>query len=138
MTTTNPKVEEELSELVRKLQHGISKIGDLHANVERNEMSYVEYLKSGASGAKPENGVTQLSITSWCKFGMYDNTDFGWGKPTWVTTAGHTKKSVARLMDTRDGEGIEAHVSMEEEVMALFESNEELLHYASINPSVSH
>jgi len=38
-------------------------------------------------------------------------------------------------MDTRDGEGIEAIVNMEENYMTKFEHEVELLRHASLNPS---
>lgn len=45
-------------------------------------------------------------------------------------------KNMIVLTDTRDGDGVEASLTLNEEVMAIFESNEELLAYASLNPSV--
>jgi len=41
------------------------------------------------------------------------------------------------LIDTRDGDGIEACISLSPEDMALFESNMELLEFAAANHSVS-
>ena len=39
------------------------------------------------------------------------------------------------LMDTRNGDAIEALVSLEEQEMTAFEQNEEFLQFASLNPS---
>jgi hypothetical protein len=72
--------------------------------------------------------------SSWCKFPVYE-TDFGWGKPRWVTITNMESKNVIVLMDTRDGSGIEAWVCLSEEDMALFERDNELLEFASLNPS---
>lgn len=38
-------------------------------------------------------------------------------------------------MDTRNGDGIEALVSLEEQNMNVFEHDEELLRFASLNPN---
>ncbi|XP_050209221.1 stemmadenine O-acetyltransferase-like [Mercurialis annua] len=74
--------------------------------------------------------------TSWCKLELYD-ADFGWGKPVWLCNPNLPMKNTALLMDTRDGNGIEAFFTLEEEDMALFESNQELLQFAEVNPRVS-
>ncbi|PQQ14795.1 BAHD acyltransferase [Prunus yedoensis var. nudiflora] len=75
--------------------------------------------------------------TSWCRFPFY-KANFGWGKPSWISIpAGAVEiKNIISLMDERDGNGIEARLSLKEENMALVESNQELLAYASLNPSV--
>ncbi|PON71600.1 Transferase [Trema orientale] len=71
---------------------------------------------------------------SWCKFPLYE-TDFGWGKPIWVSSASLSFKNSIILVDTRLGDGIEAWVTLEEENMSTFERDEELLDSASFNPS---
>lgn len=40
------------------------------------------------------------------------------------------------LMDARDGDGIEAWLMLREDDMVLVESNEELLAFAALNPSI--
>jgi hypothetical protein len=40
------------------------------------------------------------------------------------------------LMDTKDGSGVEAFVTLDEDEMKLFQQNEELLHYALLNPRI--
>lgn len=75
-----------------------------------------------------DDNVVFLSITSWCKFPTYE-VEFGWGKPTWVTTSRCLVKNIIVLMDTRAGEGIQAVVSMEEQDLALFERNVEFRGY---------
>jgi shikimate O-hydroxycinnamoyltransferase len=45
-------------------------------------------------------------------------------------------KNAIVLMDTRDGDGIEAIVNMKENDMIMFEHNVELLQYVSLNPSI--
>ncbi|XP_010478021.2 PREDICTED: BAHD acyltransferase At5g47980-like [Camelina sativa] len=73
---------------------------------------------------------------SWCKLGMYE-ADFGWGKPVWVTGRGTSNfKNFMLLIDTKDGEGIEAWITLTEEHMSLLECDQELLESASLNPPV--
>ncbi|BFG29030.1 hypothetical protein CerSpe_153040 [Prunus speciosa] len=79
--------------------------------------------------------MDHLSCASWCRFAFYE-ADFGWGKPAWVSIPSIPLKDVVILIDKRDGKGIEALLTVSEEIMEHFESNPELLKYASVNPRV--
>ncbi|RHN57285.1 putative deacetylvindoline O-acetyltransferase [Medicago truncatula] len=65
---------------------------------------------------------------------MYE-ADFGWGKPIWITTTGCSSKNIIFLMDTIDGDGIEALVNMKDNYMAKFEHDFELFEYTSLDPN---
>ncbi|KAI7756657.1 hypothetical protein M8C21_015201, partial [Ambrosia artemisiifolia] len=65
--------------------------------------------------------------SSLCGF-PYRKLDFGWGKPTGTTLATRsTGKNGFVLMDTPDGDGIEALVMLEEQHMKIFENDKEML-----------
>ncbi|XP_024195918.1 BAHD acyltransferase At5g47980 [Rosa chinensis] len=81
------------------------------------------------------NDINNYICSSWCRFGFYE-ANFGWGKPSWVTFPGMKIKNTIVLIDTKDGEGMEAFLSLKEEDMAVIETNKELLAYASLNPTV--
>ncbi|XP_008231723.1 PREDICTED: BAHD acyltransferase At5g47980-like [Prunus mume] len=76
-----------------------------------------------------------LCSGSWCRLPFYE-ADFGWGKPAWVSIPSTGIKDLVIFIEKRDGKGIEALVSVSEEIMEHFESNPELLKYASVNPRV--
>ena len=58
-------------------------------------------------------GETDIyNFSSWFWFPLYE-VDFGWGKPIWVSTRAKTLEMVI-LNDTKDGDGIEAWVSLDE------------------------
>lgn len=75
-----------------------------------------------------------MLISSWCRQPQY-GTDFGWGKPIWVSP-GEPVNDVVVLIDTKDGEGIEAWIGLCNEDMAKFEKNPSICAYASFNPSI--
>ncbi|CAJ1949399.1 unnamed protein product [Sphenostylis stenocarpa] len=77
-----------------------------------------------------EKGVPCYSFSSWVRFGFYE-TDFGWGKPSYVRTIGVPIKNVVILMGTKDGDGIEAWVTLTTRDMVHFEQNPELLQFVS-------
>lgn len=64
--------------------------------------------------------------------------DVGFGKPVWVSIVVDSLrgKNSIQMADTRDGDGVEAWLTLEEDNMELFEHNQELLAFASLNPSV--
>ncbi|CAJ2677625.1 unnamed protein product [Trifolium pratense] len=128
------KKEMKLEDLVCKLKQGLSEFCDVYPKMfggkEKEHFSMISECLKQVTGPLPEN-QTLFTFSSWCKFPMYD-ADFGWGKPTWVTTFGCSLRNVIFLMDTRDGNGIEAVVNMEDNDMAKFEHDVQLLQYQSL------
>lgn len=74
--------------------------------------------------------------SSLCGFRFYE-VDFGSGKPAWVTCLSRAKNFVY-MVDAKDGDGIDAWVTLDRRDMAVFERDGELLAYAAPNPSVAH
>ncbi|XP_038687454.1 stemmadenine O-acetyltransferase-like [Tripterygium wilfordii] len=106
---------------------------------EQGLKSLCEYLRRvGESYSKGiSNGDEIIVFTSWCNSGTY-SIDFGWGKPVWYAAcvpALGISASLIQLVDTRSGDGIEAWVSLEEEIMGVVERDKELLSVASVDPS---
>ncbi|KAG7533255.1 Transferase [Arabidopsis thaliana x Arabidopsis arenosa] len=88
------------------------------------------------SEVKPD--VDLYAMTSWCKKPFY-KVEFGWGTPVWVGSASHTvydNTVYAVLMDSKDGEDVEAWVGLPEQDMLMFVRDQDLLTYAVLNPPV--
>ncbi|XP_006351852.1 acetyl-CoA-benzylalcohol acetyltransferase-like [Solanum tuberosum] len=68
--------------------------------------------------------------SSWCGFPWY-KVNFGWGKPFWVSSVSFDALELICLMDTKNGDGIEAWVSLKENVMAEFERDADILTFCS-------
>ncbi|XP_010027285.2 BAHD acyltransferase BIA1 [Eucalyptus grandis] len=81
--------------------------------------------------------VDFYNCSSWCGFGLYEAADFGWGRPAWISFAGVEYKNSIVLVDARDGGTIEAWLTLSQEDMHVLDADEELLRFASVNPSVS-
>ncbi|KAK6146331.1 hypothetical protein DH2020_020200 [Rehmannia glutinosa] len=71
-----------------------------------------------------------IRITDWSKFGEYE-LDFGFGKPIWVSLADVPLKDLFILMNTKDNDGIEAWVYLDESDMVFFEQDEDLRIFTS-------
>ncbi|KAJ9169395.1 hypothetical protein P3X46_017597 [Hevea brasiliensis] len=133
--STGEDSEIELVWLARK----IKKEKTEYCNSCGREMSAKElcsFILEASTGFRSCHGMDQdvYLCSSFCRFPFY-KADFGWGKPEWVTTASCGVKNVITLMDTREGDGIEVLLTLEENDMAVFEHDAELLAFADINPS---
>ncbi|KAI9125926.1 hypothetical protein K1719_003344 [Acacia pycnantha] len=71
-----------------------------------------------------------FSFTSLCRFPV-NEVDFGWGNPTLAVPTIWKVKNLISLKDTKSDGGIEAYVSLEEDDMAKFERDVELLAHVS-------
>lgn len=67
--------------------------------------------------------LNALILNSWCRRPFYE-ADFGWGKPVWVSLASLPARNSVVLIDTKEGDGIEAWVTLEENDMSLFQQDQ--------------
>nr|QXN66177.1 acyltransferase 2 [Boswellia serrata] len=131
--------EPELPDLAGEVRDSISKfdgefVKKLASDQGHSLMS--ESLKEiGEFGSK--DLVDYFGFSSWCNLGFYE-TDFGWGKPIWVSSVpltGSVFMNLIILVETRSGDGIEAWMTLDEQDMAILASNPEFLKFASMDPS---
>ncbi|KAL7212340.1 hypothetical protein ACSBR2_015093 [Camellia fascicularis] len=115
--------ETNLPGLVCQLRKGVQQSTDNNFIAEKTKLLRLE-----------GDAVKVYRHSSWCRFGLYE-LDFGWGKPTYTTGVLFGNPIGIGLLDTRDGDGIEVWMTLLKEDMALFESDQELLAFASPNPS---
>uniref|UniRef100_A0A2N9HG74 Uncharacterized protein n=1 Tax=Fagus sylvatica TaxID=28930 RepID=A0A2N9HG74_FAGSY len=73
--------------------------------------------------------IDVFMFTSWCRFPLYE-ADFGWGKPIWFSCRARPMELIS-LNDTKDGDGIEAWVSLNETDMLLFQNHPEIKAFTS-------
>ncbi|PON58792.1 Transferase [Trema orientale] len=83
-----------------------------------------------------ETGLLDLYwCSSWCRFSVYE-VDFGWGKPVWVSSGILSSQNLIVMEDTKCGNGIQAWVTLDPQVMAIFECDEDIVSFASFNPNI--
>ncbi|XP_057984674.1 vinorine synthase-like [Hevea brasiliensis] len=127
----------ELQSLVSSLRKGLQEfIKSWLEHFQRNDLlsAILGHVKE-ISGLPEQESTDFYNFSSWCKMPLYE-ADFGWGKPTWVAIPIKEPYNVSVIMDTRDGGGIEAWLCLSEEDIAFLEHDEELLTYATFNPSI--
>ncbi|EXB82420.1 Deacetylvindoline O-acetyltransferase [Morus notabilis] len=124
--------------LVSRMREAFTKLCSSFADKFGGEDWFLEMLEilKEYKGLLSRSDQVVYRFSSWCRFPVYE-ADFGWGKPVWVTSVGTVDKNVIILMDHgKNGGGIEAFVTLEEDEMFVFECDQELLAFASCNPSV--
>nr|XP_043631557.1 stemmadenine O-acetyltransferase-like [Erigeron canadensis] len=133
--------EPTLHGLVNKVRQSISKINNEFVDQVQGDEGHVALVKSLKE--MEEIGTNETTdcyyVTSMCKMG-FNETNFGWGKPSWVTSNICNDIPVFMnlicLMDTKYGTGgIEVWVNIDDEEMKILQGNPELLSYASLDPS---
>ncbi|KAJ0094105.1 hypothetical protein Patl1_16846 [Pistacia atlantica] len=125
-----------LHSVVGQKREELAKFCDRHAkNFKKKEWfsAILECLKDARKVYYSNKNLDVYTCTSWCWNPVYQ-VDFVWGRPEWVTTTNNGMKNSILLMDTRDGLGIEALVTLEQQDMAVFERDDELLSFAIVNP----
>ena len=126
-----------LASLVGKQRQGKTDVTNNYAKKLQGENGHLvihELFKEAGSLLRRED-VDFFKCLSTCGDGLYD-ADFGWGKPVWQSLVTLGYKNTFALSHSRDGSGIEAWVTLKQDVMARFERDLELLAFASCNPSV--
>ncbi|CAJ2643488.1 unnamed protein product [Trifolium pratense] len=141
-------VEEEshvaLDEMVKRMRKGVMDFIENKVERFKEEGGFkvvVENLKERVEILKRNNenegSLVIYNSSSWCKFPVLE-FDFGWGKPVWCCSVHiNLGSNFIYLMDTKNGGGIEAFVTLVEDEMKLFQQNQELLHYAVLNPTTT-
>lgn len=133
--------EDELDGLVCQLREAIAKLDADFVKSLQGAEGFSNLLKAVKDEEKLYSDVENtITFTSSCSFRFYD-IDFGWGKPVWVSVSGFggsiisLSTSLVILMSTRPGDGVEAWVSLLEEYMHLLETDQQLLAFATFDPS---
>ncbi|KAK9119972.1 hypothetical protein Scep_018065 [Stephania cephalantha] len=116
--------DNEYCSLVGKIRSAIRGVdGEFVKKLESGDEWYLKHIKAGLI-EQGKGEKEQISFSSWCW--LFYDADFGWGRPVWVSPPLYFKNGVI-LMDTRDGEGIEAWVSLLDEDIVEFESDPDTL-----------
>ncbi|KAL1289662.1 stemmadenine O-acetyltransferase-like [Arachis hypogaea] len=136
--TVEEECEVELQVVVKKMRDSLKEFmerkGERLNNSEGRCEVVMEDLKERGEMLKKSGNVV-YKCSSWCKVGssLYE-VDFGWGKPLWMCSVNNIVSNTVALMDTRDGHGVEAFVTLDHQHMDSFQQSQELLHYALLNP----
>ncbi|KAK9927829.1 hypothetical protein M0R45_024995 [Rubus argutus] len=107
--------------------YGLAK--QVRGAINKIDKGYIKKLQEGADDHMSSDSSVTSAFTSLCNFPLYDDNDFGWGRPSWVSLGmpGLDFNNVVIFVDTRDADGIEAYITSAEEVLTKLESDTEFL-----------
>ncbi|KAL4602164.1 hypothetical protein ACB092_10G033800 [Castanea dentata] len=128
----------EVHKLVQSMREAKNDFLNKKANKFRGEGGFsalMDALKERAEIFGNRKELVVYKCSSWCKFPL-NETDFGWGMPVWNTSINKLVSNTISLQDTTDG-AVEVLITLDEEEMSIFEQHEELLEFASVNPSIA-
>ncbi|XP_071690664.1 epi-neemfruitin B 7-O-acetyltransferse L7AT-like [Rutidosis leptorrhynchoides] len=132
-----PGSKPNLSTLMGKLRESILTINSDYVESLKGEKGH-ETVNKMLKELKPLTNTTKVveHIACSCVLnsGIYD-LDFGWGKPIWFCIHFQKRKNIVLLTDTPKGGGVEATVTLSRDEMEIVEGDNELLSYATVNPS---
>ena len=117
----------ELHELVGKLDDSIRNALVDCKKPQNGDELFSMMTNSFKEVPDPETDI--YLFTSWCRFPVYE-ADFGWGKPIWVSTKAKTAEMIS-LSDTKNGDGVEAWLTLNEKDMLLFQNHPEIKAFTS-------
>ncbi|KAI4314020.1 hypothetical protein L6164_026963 [Bauhinia variegata] len=126
--------EMDLQQLVIQLRNGLEEFSKSFPEVFQDGDALSKLVK-GLQITKKDDDLDLYCFTSWCRASFYD-TDFGWGRPKWISVPSIPFKNSVILIDASDCKGIEVWLTLSEEDMELVQSNKELLQFASLNPKI--
>ncbi|KAF9668225.1 hypothetical protein SADUNF_Sadunf15G0107000 [Salix dunnii] len=125
--TEDDESKVQLHDFVDRVYNGIKKMVSDCAKVSTDDELFVmaEKIRIETIKAFTRSEMDLYMFNSWCRMPVYE-ADFGWGKPGWVSGLYVPGVEMVFLVDTKDGDGIEAWVSLEEATMLLFQENPEI------------
>ncbi|KAL1543663.1 stemmadenine O-acetyltransferase-like [Salvia divinorum] len=140
-SSENGEADRDLKTLFSKVREAIGKVDVEFVERMKGDVGFAGYCTNleDSLSAFPEK-ADYLAISSWCNFGIY-GADFGWGRPVWITKCDGGSDvewpfiNVLWLIDTREGDGIEAWLTLEQSCFEEFDKIEEIGDYALIDPS---
>ncbi|WRX25190.1 hypothetical protein QQP08_017677 [Theobroma cacao] len=136
MVSTPTENIENRTSLARKIHESIKEIDDdyIRKIFTSNAECFHNLMEKIFEEMKKSSNIGMFRFSSWCRFPFYE-TNFGWGKPIWFGTAFAINRNGC-LLDTSDGEGIEAWISLTKEEMAQLEQQPGILAHAAFKPSI--
>ncbi|OIT35573.1 PREDICTED: acylsugar acyltransferase 3-like [Nicotiana attenuata] len=121
--------EIQLPHFVAQLRKAKQYLQDKSKDPHQLASHLLEKVKEQANKSG-ENKFDLYMCSSLCNLGVY-KIDFGWGEPIRVTLARNPMKNNFIFLDPPNGDGINVLITLTEADMLTFQSNKELLEFAS-------
>ncbi|XP_021283392.1 vinorine synthase-like [Herrania umbratica] len=135
MVSTPIENIENRTSLASKIRESIKEVDDDYIRrIFTGDGCFHNLMEKTFEEFEKSSNIGLFSFSSWCRFPFYE-TNFGWGKPIWFGTTMRTNRT-AYFIDTSDGEGIEAWISLTKGEMAKLDQEPGILAYATFKLSI--
>ncbi|GAB4840547.1 hypothetical protein Ancab_021316 [Ancistrocladus abbreviatus] len=121
--------EEKRRGIVEQIRHAIIGMNAEYVKRIGEADEYFNFLTNTIENST-KGEIVAVNFSSWCRFPIYES-DFGWGKPIWVSPVAQVPKNFVVFMDSSSGDGIEAWITLDEEDMTAFEADPEIRAYVA-------
>ncbi|KAL5722443.1 shikimate O-hydroxycinnamoyltransferase [Ranunculus cassubicifolius] len=130
VATSTADAPQELPFLVAQLRQALRKVDGNHVKKLQTHDGFSGFINTFQRIDEPftQGELEFIIVTSWLRFPFYE-VDFGWGAPAWACAAGLHGKNLIALMDSKDGDGVEAWIALDQSDMVAFECDSELLSF---------
>lgn len=121
----------EFHELVGLISKAISNAVSDCAKAQNRDEIFLMVDRAWSEAAEECNReeVESYFFTSTCRLPFYP--DYGWGKPVRVMRVQSFPEEIVLLMDTSDGDGIEAWICLDEKDMPFFQQDPDIIAFTS-------
>ncbi|KAK4709162.1 hypothetical protein R3W88_030087 [Solanum pinnatisectum] len=124
--------EIELSNYVAQIQKVKQQVRNELKNLDMNQIAPYTLEKMKGIVDMMEKDIFDIYLSSsLCNFGLYNKTNFGWGRPIKITHPKCPMKKCIMLFDDPSEEGIDVLITLPEDEMSIFQKDKELLEFAS-------
>nr|AUG68801.1 acylsucrose acyltransferase 3 [Solanum galapagense] len=131
LTTAMTEDEVKLPNFVAKLQKDKQQLRDKLKDMKEDRMPlYTLELGKNAMNIIEKDTHDVYLCSGMTNTGLH-KIDFGWGEPVRVTLATHPNKNNFIFMDEQSGDGLNVLITLTKDDMLKFQSNKELLEFAS-------
>ncbi|KAF5474009.1 hypothetical protein F2P56_005951 [Juglans regia] len=130
----------QLSGLAASLREAVQKVNSDYISTLQGDHGfevYCEIIQKRMTEKLGQKYPDVYTFSSWLGLDI-NGLDFGWGKPIWsgiMGEAGPTSRNLIFYKKTQCGNGVEAWVTLDEKLMAIFENDPEFLAFATLNPA---
>ncbi|GMN50987.1 hypothetical protein TIFTF001_020147 [Ficus carica] len=127
LTVANPANETE-----RELHQQVGLLKEVLEGFDNNFLEIIQGQEGFTTMSEPLSQIEAMFSVDWN--GLFNDVDFGWGKPFWkgvMGKAGPAFRNLVVFIDSQWGKGIQAWITLEEKQMKVLESDKEFLEFAS-------
>ncbi|KAL3538710.1 hypothetical protein ACH5RR_002076 [Cinchona calisaya] len=123
--TRNMGFQESVNLVGNAIRETVDNCSKILNSGENGHMAVINPFKEVTELLYKSSDLNAILLNSWCRFPYYE-ADFGWGKPVWLSLVSIPAGNSVVLIDSNDGDAVEAWVNLEEKDMFKFQQDQDI------------